>query len=305
MGGHVSGHDDSGMLASGDRAAPALPAATTVGRVTLQVSALDRSVRFYETMLGFRVVERTGSRAVLGDAAAAPLLELSVSEGVTAALPGSLGLYHFAVLLPDRAALGRLLRHLEDRAVRLGAADHLVSEAIYLHDLDGLGIEVYSDRPRAQWTTRAGELAMATEPLDFASLLAAAGSTAWDRLPAGAKIGHVHLHVGELARARAFYHEQLGLDITVARYPGALFLSAGGYHHHLGVNTWAGPRAGPPPSSAARLLHWELVVPGSDAARAAATRLAAAGSPVAELIPDELWEVQDPWRTALRLKVAG
>lgn len=300
----VSGHDDSGALMGGTRAAHPLPAATAVRRVSLQVTRLDRSIGFYETALGFRVLERDGARAVLGESAGAALLELQAGDGVTAARPGSLGLYHFAVLLPDRAALGRLIGHLSARGIRLGASDHLVSEAIYLQDVDGLGIEVYADRPRAEWNTRGGELAMATDPLDFDSLLAAAGTAPWDVLPAGTKIGHVHLHVGDLQRARKFYHEQLGLDITVSRYPGALFLSAGGYHHHLGVNTWAGPHATPPPPSAARLLYWELLVPDAGAARAAVTRLAEAGNPVAELSPQALWEVADPWRTALRVRAA-
>jgi catechol 2,3-dioxygenase len=301
----VSGHDDSGVLAAGIRASHPLPPATSAGQVSLQVSQLARSVHFYETMLGFRTVESSASRALLGGADRTPLLALHAGETVTAAHRGSLGLYHFAVLLPDRGALARLIRHLAGRGVRPGASDHLVSEAIYLHDPDGLGIEVYADRPRAQWSTRGGELAMATDPLDIASLLAAAGPAPWDVLPAGTTIGHVHLHVGDLQHARAFYHEQLGLDITVSHYPGALFLSAGGYHHHLGVNTWAGPQATPPPPSAARLLRWQLVVPGADAARAAATRLAAAGNTVTELVPDALWEVQDPWRTALHIRVAG
>jgi catechol 2,3-dioxygenase len=138
---------------------------------------------------------------------------------------------------------------------------------------------------------------MATEPLDFASLLAAAGSTAWDRLPAGAKIGHVHLHVGELARAREFYHEQLGLDITVARYPGALFLSAGGYHHHLGTNVWSS--APPAAEDEARLLAWELVVATRDDAARAAASLERAGHAADE--KDGMFEVADPWGTRVRL----
>ena len=301
----MSAHDDTGVRTAGKRAPHALPSGTTVGRVSLQVSELERSVTFYETVLGFRAIERASLRASLGDSAGAVLLELQTGDGVSMARPGSLGLYHFAVLLPDRAALGRLIRHLADRGIRVSAADHLVSEAIYLHDVDGLGIEVYADRPREAWTTLGGELAITTEPLDFDRLLAAAGSEQWQTLPAGTKIGHVHLHVGELPRARQFYHEQLGLDIVVSSYPGALFLSAGGYHHHLGVNTWAGPHARLPPTFAARLLYWELVVPDVAAAREAANRLRQGGHPVTELIAEAVWEVQDPWRTALRIRAAG
>jgi catechol 2,3-dioxygenase len=298
----VTVHGDTIVLAAGVGARHVLPEATNVGQVSLQVSQLDRSVRFYETMLGLHALEGSGSRALLGGADGRVLLELRTADGVSPAHSGSLGLYHFAVLLPDRAALGRLIRHLTEHGVRLSAADHLVSEAIYLHDPDGLGIEVYADRPRAQWVVSEGEFELTTEQLDFDSLRTAAGSTPWNGLPAGSTIGHVHLYVADLERARQFYHEQLGLDITVARYPGALFLSAGGYHHHLGVNTWLGSDAPLPENSAAQLLCWELVVPGIDAARAAAKRLATAGNTVTELIPDELWEVQDPWLTALRIR---
>src|SRR5688500_1020051 len=299
--GTVSAHNDTGDMPTETAPRPPLPSNTAVGRVALQVAVLARATGFYETVLGFRVLHRDDSRAVLGESGGQPLLELHAGAA-SPARPGTLGLYHFAVLLPDRAALGRLIRHLSDGGIRIGASDHLVSEAIYLKDLDGLGIEVYADRPRADWRMRGDELAMASDPLDIDSLLAAAGSARWDVLPAATTIGHVHLHVGELRSARAFYHTQLGLDIMVESYPGALFLSAGGYHHHLGVNTWAGPQATPPSPTAARLLHWELVVPGAAHARAAALRLAEAGNNVAELEAAAVWEAHDPWRTAVRIR---
>ena len=157
---------------------------------------------------------------------------------------GQLGLYHFAILLPDRAALGRFVAHLARIGERAGASDHLVSEALYLSDPDGLGIEVYADRPRATWRYDGQrQLAMDTRPLDLNSLVQAAGGEPWTGMPAGTVMGHVHLHVGDIERAAAFYHAALGLDKVVWSYPGALFLSAGGYHHHVGLNTWAGPGA--------------------------------------------------------------
>jgi catechol 2,3-dioxygenase len=293
-------HDDNVAIAPGTRAAHSLPAATMVGRVALQVSDLERSIRFYETMLGFRTLERMDLRAVLGDAQGAPLLELCTHAHVEPAIPQSLGLYHFAILLSDRAALGRLIRHLTVRNLRIGSSDHLVSEAIYLSDPDGLGIEVYADRPRSLWRAHGRELAMAVDPLDFDSLLHAAGAEEWEGMPAGTIIGHVHLRVGDIARAREFYHERIGLDITASYLPGALFLSAGGYHHHLGVNTWLGPHAAPPPPDTARLLHWELVIPDADAARAAIERVTASFAHVVEVAPGT-WELQDPWKTAVRI----
>jgi catechol 2,3-dioxygenase len=234
--------------------------------------------------------------------ASAPIIELHERPGARP-VPrrGRLGLYHFAILLPERAALGRFLRHLGEMGERAGMSDHLVSEAVYLSDPDGLGIEVYADRPRDSWRRAGRQLAMATDPLDVENLLRAAGSEPWSGMPAGTVLGHVHLYVDDLDRATAFYHAGLGLDKTVWSYPGALFMSAGGYHHHLGTNTWA---AGADPAGAedARLLEWELVVPGTGDAASAVASLAAAG---AEVEPSGSGGVaRDPWGTAVRIRAA-
>ena len=301
-----------------------LPGSTHVGRVRLAVADLDRSAEFYRRVLGLRLLDDLGTdgradRRTLGPAGpGVPLVELREEPGA-APVPrrGRLGLFHFAILLPDRPAFGRFLRHLGELGVRPGASDHLVSEALYLNDPDGLGIEVYADRPRSQWRERNGELMMATDPLDLESVLAAgaegggsmAEGRAWDGMPEGTTMGHVHLHVGDLDRASAFYHEALGLDRTVWSYPGALFLSAGGYHHHLGVNTWAG---GAPPAGEgdARLLEWELVVPTAGDAEAALGRLEAAGHAVershrgGDAAGATGGLARDPWGTALRVRPA-
>jgi catechol 2,3-dioxygenase len=177
-------------------------------------------------------------------------------------------------------------------------SDHLVSEAIYLRDPDGLGIEVYADRPREQWRHRDRQLLMATEPLNVRALVAEAGDAPWAGMPRGTTIGHVHLHVGTLEQAAAFYHSALGLDTVVWDYPGALFMSAGGYHHHLGTNTWS---SGPPASDdQVRLLSWDLIVPRAEDAAAAAGSLSRAGySVTAEDV--STWRVADPWGTVLRI----
>jgi catechol 2,3-dioxygenase len=176
-------------------------------------------------------------------------------------------------------------------------ADHLVSESLYLTDPDGLGIEVYADRPPSTWQPRGGELAMATDSLDLQSVIAAGGGRAWEGAPAGTILGHVHLHVGELIGAEAFYHAALGFDKIVWSYPGALFLSAGGYHHHLGTNTWSpGPSA---TERQARLLEWELVVPGSVAISAAVRSLREAGYEAADAKDGAI--TRDPWGTRLRI----
>jgi catechol 2,3-dioxygenase len=277
-----------------------LPDALRLGPVRLQVRDLTTSLDYYTTVLGLRPRRSSDTTAALhASDDPEPLVELTERpETVPLRANSRLGLYHFALLLPDRAALGRFLAHLTRTGTRLGASDHLVSEALYLHDPDGLGIEVYADRPRSEWRQVGGQLVMATEPLDSASVLAAAHGEPWTGMPAGTTMGHVHLHVGDVDTASRFYHDALGLDRTVWSYPGALFLSAGGYHHHLGLNTWA--RGAPPASDRdARLLEWRIVLPTIDDARAAAARLASEGHEVEE--SDGSWRTADPWGTTLRL----
>jgi catechol 2,3-dioxygenase len=278
-----------------------LPDATYVGRVDLQVSDLHRSIAYYEQVLGLHVYAATTETATLGlHGDHHPLVWLQTRSGVVPARRGALGLYHFAILLPERAALGRLATHLSALGVRVGMADHLVSESLYLRDPDGLGIEVYADRPRNAWRQRGRELLMATDPLDIGNVIAAAGERPWDGMPAGATIGHMHLHVGSLDAAEAFYHAALGFDKTVWNYPGALFLAAGGYHHHLGTNVWSpGPRA---TESEAQLIEWELVVPSDNDVSAVANSLRASGY-VAEHTGDG-YSAADPWGTRLRVVAA-
>ncbi len=290
-----------GIPPSGHR----LPDATRLGRVSLQVASLERSLAYYQGVLGMRVLRRDAGAATLGaHGDDSPLVELREHPGA-APVPGRgrLGLYHFAVLLPDRAALGRFVAHLAAAGERAGASDHTVSEALYLQDPDGLGIEVYADRPRSGWRHEERQLLMDTRPLDLESLVRAAGGEPWTGMPAGTVIGHVHLHVGDLERADAFYHQGLGLDRVVWGYPGALFLSAGGYHHHLGLNTWAGPGAAPAREGDARLLEWEVVLPGAADAEAAAGSLREAGHPVEE--DGAGWRARDPWGTVLRVTAGG
>jgi catechol 2,3-dioxygenase len=181
-------------------------------------------------------------------------------------------------------------------------SDHLVSEAVYLTDPDGLGIEVYADRPRDTWRLVERQLEMATKPLDVADVISAAGGQKWDGMPAGTRIGHVHFYVGDIDRAARFYHEGLGMDKIVWNYPGALFMSAGGYHHHVGTNTWAAGAA-PASDDDARLLDWELVVPDSAAVQGAAASISAAGYPV-ERDGDAL-VAADEWGIKVRVTAKG
>lgn len=283
-----------------------LPGASRVGAVRLLVGDLDRSLDWYTGVLGFRVLEQSDRRtarghegvegrwAGLGPDTGPVLVEVYERPGARrVARRSRLGLFHFAVLLPERAALGRFVRHVDGAREPVGASDHRVSEALYLYDPDGLGVEVYADRPRDAWRAHDREIEMTTEPLDLSDLLAAAGDEPWGGMPAGTTIGHVHLHVGALDDAERFYHGGLGLDKMVWSYPGALFLAAGGYHHHLGINTWAAGAAAPS-NDDARLLEWELVVPtAADVARALD---AVGGGSV------EGGLARDPWGTAVRVR---
>jgi catechol 2,3-dioxygenase len=286
-----------------------LPDATRLGPVRLQVADLARSLSFYEDVLGLRSVERTSAGARLAGHDGSPLVELTERKGARP-VPhrGCLGLFHFAILLPDRASLGRFVRHLGEVGVQAGAGDHLVSEALYLQDPDNLGIEVYHDRPRDSWRRIGRELVMATDPVDIAGLLQAAGGQSWTGMPRGTVMAHVHLHVGDIPQGAAFFSEALGFDRTVWHYPGALFLSAGGYHHHLGINTWAGRGALPPQEQDARLVEWTIELPDAAsiaAAEASLTRkgYSAEGSGGSQATPELV--VRDPWGTPVRLRIRG
>jgi catechol 2,3-dioxygenase len=275
-----------------------LPEETHVGRVRLQVADLSRSLEYYEGTLGFRTLVRSSDRAELGPADDdRVLVELDERPGARPApRRGTIGLFHFAILLPDRAALGRFLRHALGQGAVSGIADHAVSEAIYLTDPDGLGIEVYADRPRAEWRAHADrQLHITTEPLNVDDVIAAGGDQPWTHVMAGTTMGHVHLHVGDLDRAAAFYHRGVGFDKTMWTYPGALFFSAGGYHHHLGTNTWSsGARA---PDDQARLLSWDLETSDPDAVERS---LAKAGYAASRL--GDGWSVADPWGTVIEIR---
>jgi catechol 2,3-dioxygenase len=208
-----------------------------------------------------------------------PVVELIADPDATPRPPRTSGLFHLAILVPSRADLARALKRVADTGWRLtGASDHLVSEALYTHDPEGNGIEIYRDRPREEWPERDGQLQMDTLPLDLDGLLSELrkgdGETG---MPAGTRIGHVHLNVGDLAAAEEFYVGTLGFDVTVRGYPGALFVSAGGYHHHIGLNTWAGEGASAPPPRSRGLRQFDIVLPDERALEELAGRITAKG----------------------------
>lgn len=251
--------------------------ATTVGEVQLIVSNLERSVKYYRDSLGFQVLQQQNNSAVLG-AGSRRLLTLVEQEGAKPAAHTT-GLYHFAVLLPSRRSLARLLYHMAETNVTVqGASDHGVSEALYLSDPDSNGIELYSDRSREEWPVdEAGKMEMGTEELDIDDLVLELkdGLEPWEGLPEGTTIGHVHLRVRDIPEAEMFYTGVLGFQLTQRYGSQASFVSAGRYHHHIGMNTWQSAGAPPPPPNATGLRWFELLLPDGDALEAVRARLSA------------------------------
>ena len=282
----------------------AIDPATTVGLLSLTVSDLARSVAFYTEAIGFTLIEQGEQTATFG-VAGTPLLVLTERAGAQPwprEQASYTGLYHFAILVPTRADLGRWVRHWLELGLPLGQGDHIVSEALYLSDPDDNGIEVYRDRPRDGWQWANGQVRMGTGPVDIRGMIEEAerAGEPWSGLPAGTQIGHVHLQVGDIPHAAAFYHDILGFDI-VARMPTALFISAGGYHHHIGMNTWHSASATPPPADSVGLRFFTVVFATEQARQAVLDRIAAAG--IATAREGDIVAVQDPWRNTLLLRV--
>lgn len=274
--------------------------ATRIGAVALSVADLTRSLDYYQETIGLRVLERAGAEATLGVAKSA-LLRLRQQPGARLVRRAT-GLYHFALRVPTRRDLALVIRRFAERHTPVdGAADHLFSEALYLSDPDGHGIEIYHDRPRESWFDAQGELRGATLPLDLGPILAEldGGAPAGDALPPGTDMGHIHLQVADLAAAERFYVGVLGFERMMGM-PSASFVSAGRYHHHIGMNTWAGVGVPAPPAGAARLLCYELCLPDRDALAALTERVRAAGLGLEQQAQG--WSVRDPAHNLVLLR---
>jgi catechol 2,3-dioxygenase len=265
-----------------------LPDSTHLGYAHLIVADLERSLSFYQSILGLHLLNRNGRLATLSaQDSDHRLLVLQEKDGARPKPPRTTGLYHIALRYSNRIALGQALQRLvETRWPLQGAADHLVSEALYLSDADGLGVELYVDRPRERWPRRGEVIQMATDPLDVRSLLAeaVAAGVGMEASTAGLDLGHIHLQVADLDEARAFYHGLLGFAVMQEDYPGALFLAAGGYHHHIGLNIWAGVGAAAPPSDAVGLQSFSIQLPDRLALEGIRNRLTEQGIEIKRLI---------------------
>ncbi len=278
-----------------------LPPQTQIGTVALAVANLERSLTFYQRNIGLKLHRQSGDTAWLG-VGGPDLLALQELPGATAA-PRATGLYHFALLTPSRRELAKTLKHLIETETPLGGfSDHQVSEAIYLADPDGNGIEIYRDRSRAEWEVKNGVLQIVTSPLDVEAVLAELdGTETWHGLHPKTKMGHIHLQVAHLRPSEAFYTDVLGFDF-IARYgTAASFVSAGGYHHHIGMNTWAGVGQPPRPADATGLRWYTIQLPTQAALEEVAARVRETGTAVRQTESGTFF--QDPSQINIRLAV--
>ncbi len=280
--------------------------ATTLGPVYLVISDMDRALRFYVDVLQLRPQIRQPNVVALTADGHTPLIVLTARPAAKPRPLRTAGLYHVALLEPSRADLGRTLLRLAQMEYPLqGFADHLVSEAIYLADPDGNGLEIYRDRPRDEWPIHQGQVRMTTDPLDVDGVLEASREDGrpWDGMPDGTRVGHVHLQASDLRRAEQFYADALGFGLMQRFGPSALFVSAGGYHHHLGMNTWNSYGAPPTPPDAVGLRHLTIQLPDETARQRVVQRVQEAGYPAQPAAG--AWWLTDPASGAGVILVAG
>lgn len=270
-----------------------------VGEVTIKVQDLEKATAFYQEIIGFKLLKKEDKKVILTANGQTPLLTLEQPDHVIPKEKRALGLYHFAILLPTREDLSQFLRHIIQVGYPIGAADHDVSEALYLNDPDGNGIEVYRDRPSSQWTWNNGLVHMVTEQLDGDGILAES-SKSWQGLPKNTIMGHIHLHVADVKKAEGFYTKGLGFNV-VSYYPQAAFLSTGNYHHHIAVNMWQGANAQIPSKNSVGLKWYTLVYPNEAERQAVVERLKQLGAPVKK--EEDFYMTEDPTGNQIKLVV--
>jgi catechol 2,3-dioxygenase len=275
---------------------------TSLGAVSLTVRNIDQSLEFYETRLGLQQNRRSGNNARLG--VPGRDLVMLTEDPLVRTISRTTGLYHFAIRVPTRLDLARSLQNIVNTKTAVqGFADHLVSEAIYLPDPDGIGIEIYCDRPREQWQYENGRLKMGTDPLDLDGLLGELSGqpNGWSGLHPDTTMGHMHLHVAQLDLAESFYHEILGFDLVLRYGSSASFLATGGYHHHIGINTWAGIGAPPPPANSSSLRWFSIELPDEEALHQVISRIEDVGIELAHTGSGHL--VHDPSSNGILLTI--
>jgi len=255
---------------------------TYVGHVNIRVQDLDRSLTFYQEVLGFQILEQTDKAVKLTTDGKTSVLSIEQPENVVPKQGKTTGLYHFALLLPKRSDLADIVHHFMNIGIRYGSSDHLVSEALYLADPDGNGIEIYIDRDPSEWSWSNGEVAMAVDPLNFEDLLSAGEQQSRKGLPSGTVMGHIHLHVSELKKTEEFYSKGLGFEVVNRYGDQALFISTGKYHHQIALNTWAGVGAPTPPENSVGLESFTIVLADEAARNTIIAQLKSIGASVTE-----------------------
>jgi catechol 2,3-dioxygenase len=276
---------------------------TSIGAVYLKVSDLKRSVQFYQEVVGFKILRENEQTVELtADGENSMLILEKIPDAVILPRKNTTGLYHFAILVPTRKDLSLSLRNLIKQNIHIGQGDHLVSEALYITDPENNGIEIYADRPRETWNYDGqGKVIMAVDPIEWQGLIDEAADQVWSGLAKGTIMGHIHLHVANLQESERFYCAILGFDLMAKMAGSALFISAGGYHHHLGLNVWAGVGAPPPPANAVGLHYYTIVLPNKEQLDNTLTRLRTVG-----IIPEpreEGWFVKDPSQNGIMLVI--
>ncbi|WP_240377950.1 VOC family protein [Bacillus piscicola] len=275
---------------------------TFVNHVRIKVSNLERSLTYYQEMIGFSILEQTETTAKLTADGKTNILSLEQPAEPSPKQPNTTGLYHFAILLPHRSDLANIVQHFIEKNVRLGSSDHLVSEALYLTDPDGNVMEVYTDRDPASWQWNNGEVAMTVDPLDFRDLLSEVKQEeSWQGLPAGTIMGHIHLHVSELQQTEEFYTKGLGFEVVNRFGDQALFISTGSYHHHIALNTWMGIGAPAPAKNSVGLEFYTLILPNEKSREKVAENLEKIGASVTE--EKGTFITSDPSGNRIHLKV--
>lgn len=279
---------------------------TSLGAVKLKIANLARSISFYEQIIGLKTLSQTETTAKMTVDGKSVLLELEqVNEPYTGARRGHTGLYHFAILLPNRQELSKILRHFIANQIAIGQADHLVSEALYLSDPDQNGIEIYRDRPRSEWEYDQNKMVkMASDPIDWESLLAESTEEPFTGLSPESIMGHVHLHVSSLEKAKQYYIDVLGFSLELDwSMNGAVFTGAGGYHHHIGVNIWNGRGGTPMPSNATGIEYYTVFLASAEELSDAGNRIEEAGYEVERNV-DSMYTL-DPFGIGIQFKVKG
>lgn len=273
-----------------------------VSQIRLKVVDIEKSIEFYTKIMGFNILNREDKEVILTADGVNPIITIVEPENVVPKLPRRTGLYHFALLLPSRFHLGLFLKHIREEGYPIiGGSNHGVSEAVYIEDPDENGIEIYRDIDSKEWKRNGNQINMVTDPLDYNGIVAETGGEKWNGIPKETIIGHIHLHVGDLDEAKRFYCDGLGFDLVMKMANSALFISSGGYHHHIGLNIWNGRNAQPLPDNSVGMKYFTIIFPDDATRKERINKLKSLGY---EVIEDNDMFVKDPSNNYIKLIIS-